>query len=305
MDVGCASPRSPSFLRALVEEAGRDSVGANAAALAYFAVFSLPGVLVLVIAAAGAIWDPAAVQARMFEELRALMGPRGADAIREALEHASHPSAGTTVGQALAMGALAFGALGFFLQLQSALNRIWGSEGNAKRHGVAAFLVKRLLSFGMVLGLALLVLLSLALHAGLSALGDRLASRVGAGATSGLLLVLESVASTILATALLAAVYRALPDLKIAWREVWIGAFFTAVLLQVGKVAIGAYLGKADPGSVYGAAGPLVLVLVWIYYSALLVLLGAEFTQVYACRLGPQAARRAERRERVKTSAAA
>jgi membrane protein len=287
--------RVPPLVKEVAREASADGLGRQAAALAYFAIFSLPGLLVLVVSVAALAWDRTAVERSLFAQFDGLLGRSGAEAIRGMLSEAAQPRGSSLVARVVGIGGLVLGATGFFLQLQAALDAVWGVRRGAKGRGIVFLVVKRLLSFGMVLGLGLLVVVSLAFHALLAAVGDRLAGTVVSGATSVLLGALELAASTVLLAGLFAAVYKFLPDLRIEWREVAVGALVTAVLFVLGKFAIGFYLGRSDPGSAYGAAGPLVLVLVWVYYSSLVVLVGAEFTQVYARRHGPHRAERARR----------
>jgi membrane protein len=287
-------------VREVVREAGADKIGRLAASLAYFAVFAMPGLLAMVIAAAGAVWGFEAVQRRVLHEMRGLVGEEGGRAVQAMVATAMQPKGSSFATQAVAIGGLVFGASGFFLQLQDALNTMWGAKGNEKRKGVLHLVLKRLLSLGMVLSLAVLLLVSLALSAMLSAFGDAVGGWIGADVTSGFLAVVQFAISFAMVTLLFAALYKAMPDLKIEWREVWVGAAATSLLFVAGKLAIGFYLGKSDPGSAYGAAGPLVVILLWVYYTSLVVLVGAEFTQVYARLHGP---RKAERRERMAAKA--
>jgi membrane protein len=290
----------PPLVREVLREASADGLGRQAAAIAYFAIFSLPGLLVLVVTLAALAWGRVAVEESLFGQFEGLVGTSGAEAIRSMLSEAAEPKGTSLVTRVVGIGGLVFGATGFFLQLQATLDAVWGVRASPKRRGIVFLVVKRVLSLGMVLGLGLLVVVSLAFHALLSAFGERIAAGLGTGVSSPLLAAVELGVTTALLTGVFAAVYKVLPDLQIAWREVWVGALVTAVLFVLGKFALGFYLGRSDPGSVYGAAGPLVLVLVWLYYSALIVLLGAEFTQVYARLHGPH---RAERRERAQRKA--
>jgi membrane protein len=291
----------PPLVSDVLREASADHLGRHAAALAYFAVFSLPGLLVLVVAVAALVWGRTAVEESLFSQFGSLLGASGAETVRDMLADASEPKGSSLVARLAGIGGLVFGATGFFLELQAALDAIWAVEARPRRRGLVPFVTKRLLSFGMVLGLGVLVAVSLAFDALLSATGDRIETVLAAGAPV-VLGGVELVVATALLTGLFAAVFKFLPDLRIAWREVWVGALVTAVLFVLGKFLIGFYLGRSDPGSAYGAAGPFVLVLVWIYYASLIVLLGAEFTQVHARRHGPH---RAERSERAKGKARA
>lgn len=264
--------------------AGEDRVSRLAAALAYYAVFSLPGLLVLVVTVAALAWGYDAVQRTLTSELAVLVGRDGAAALGDVLARASEPTGSSLVAQVVGAGALVFGAGRFFLELQEALNRVWKAPPEGPHERTAKRVRRRLLSFGLVLGLGLLAVISLAAHAALSAIGDRLANTWFSGASGGALVAAETLVSTALLALLLAAIYKVLPDVHVGWREVWLGAVVTAVVFAAGKYAIGAYLGRSDPGSVYGAAGPLVLLILWIYYATTVVLLGAELTRVVARR---------------------
>ena len=260
-----------------------DDIPSLSAAIAYYTVFSLPPLLVVVVGLAGAVFGPDKVQDALLGQAKGLVGPEGGAAMRAMIENAG--SLGTGIGAKLAgVGALLFGAAGAFGQLQKALNRAW--EVEEARQGLKGFIVKRFLSFGIVLTIAFLLLVSLAVSAALSSVGDMASGAVPSGMAQELVQVLNIVASLGIITVLFAVMFKTLPDAQIAWRDVWIGGLATSLLFTIGKTAIGFYLGTADPGSAFGAAGALALILIWIYYSALIVLVGAEFTQVWAVREG-------------------
>jgi len=258
-----------------------DDCMTRAAALSYYTVFSLPPLLVLILLLAGTLLDPNDVRGGLERQIDALMGPAGGDQVRTMLSHAERPGGGlfpTLIG----IGALLFGATGAFSQLQSALNRVWEVEPDPHQGGLKTFLFKRLLSFGMILTVAFLLLVSLAVSAALAAFGGALESFLPAGLSAPLLQVLNLLLSLTVITLLFAAIFKVLPDATVAWRDVWVGAAVTAALFTVGKFLIGLYLGKSNPGEAYGAAGSLALLLLWIYYSSSIMLFGAEFTQAWA-----------------------
>ena len=174
------------------------------------------------------------------------------------------------------------GASGAFGQLQAALNRAWEVAPDPEQGGLKAFLLKRVFSFGMILSVAFLLLVSLVLSAALSAFGGALAGMLPEGVSATLLQVLNQVVSFAVIAGLFAAIFKVLPDATVAWRDVWVGAAVTAVLFVVGKFVIGYYLGRSNPGEAFGAAGSLAVMFVWIYYSSMILLLGAEFTQAWA-----------------------
>lgn len=255
-----------------------------AAALSYYTVFALPPLLILLLLIAGAVWDPAEVQNAIQTQMGSLMGASGAQEIGNIINQAERPG-GRGIKAVLGVGALILGATGAFLQLQGALNRAWEVEPDPNTGGWKNFVFKRLLSLGMILGIAFLLLVSLALSAAVSALGG-FASRLIPGASSAILFLFENVITFVVVAGLFATIFKVLPDARIAWRDVWVGAAVTALLFTLGKFALGFYLGRSNPGEAFGAAGSLALVLVWIYYSSMIVLFGAEFTQQWAVNRG-------------------
>ena len=248
------------------------------AALAYYTVFSLAPVLVIVIAVAGALFGPEAAQGEIVGQVRGLVGEEGATAIQSMVGSASRQGLGpraTLIGLAI----LLFGSTSAFSQLQSSLNRIWEVEP-AVQSGVWYLVRARFLSFAAVLGTGFLLSVSLVLSAAVAALGRH---GWGAGPASGRLLEgVDFIGSMVVHTLLFAMIFRLLPDTEIRWRDVWLGAAVTAGLFVVGKVLIGFYLGRTELGAAYGAASWLILVLAWVYYSAEIVLFGAEFTHAHA-----------------------
>jgi membrane protein len=255
-----------------------------AAALSYYTVFALPPLLILLLLIAGAVFDPQQVQHAIQTQMGSLMGSSGAQEIGTILNQAERPG-GRGIKAVLGVGALILGATGAFLQLQGALNRAWEVEPDPRQGGLKNFIFKRLLSLGMILGVAFLLLVSLALSAAVSAMGG-MAGRLIPGASEAILFVFETVITFVVVTGLFAAIFKVLPDARIAWRDVWVGALVTAALFTIGKFALGFYLGRSNPGEAFGAAGSLALVLVWIYYSSMIVLFGAEFTQHWAVNRG-------------------
>ena len=249
------------------------------AALAYYTMFSIAPLLLIVISTAGLIFGEEAVRGEIFGQLRGLMGDEGARAVQSLLESVSSPEegkAGTIIGTVL----LLIGATTVLSELQDAFDRIWHVPPKDKEGGVWGVLRSRLLSFGMILGIGFLMMVSLVFSAALAALGkwwgpffSDLEIIVGA---------INFVFSFALATTVFAMLYKFMPRVTIHWRDVWAGAAVTALLFTIGKSLIGLYIGKSAVSSGFGAAGSLVVVLVWVYYSAQIFLLGAEFTKVYS-----------------------
>jgi membrane protein len=266
-----------------------DHASQYGAAIAYYTFFSIAPLLILAIALAGVFFGADAAEGRIVTELQGFIGRDGAEAVQALVRRARGSDAGLTVSIA-GIGALLLGATQVFNSLQTALNLMWEAPDRTVRTGVKWDLLQlarnRALSFAMVLVVGLLLVLSLLASAGVSLLGTFL-SRLGREPAEVLFLrISEIVLSFGALTCLLAVVYKILPDARIAWRDVWFGAAVTSSLLTAGKLVIGWYLGSSSIGSVYGAAGSLIVLLVWVYYSSQLLLFGAEMTQVWACEIG-------------------
>jgi membrane protein len=264
----------------------RDQASLMAAALAYYTVFSLAPLSIIVIAIAGSVFGEQAAKGELVAQIQDVIGRDGAQLIQTAIENASQldPSQGP-IPTIINIGVLLFGASVVFTQLQKSLNRIWELEvkpGNGIKH----FLRKRLLSFSMVLVIAFLLLVSLVISTILVILGNYLRGLVP-GFTY-LWQVTNFFVSFGIVTLLFAMIFKILPDANIAWKDVWMGAAITAVLFDIGKFLLGFYLGHTSLASAYGAAGSLVIILTWVFYSAQIMFLGAEFTQVYVRKWGKE-----------------
>jgi membrane protein len=254
------------------------------AALAYYTIFSLAPLLLVVIAVAGFFFGREAIQGQLVGQIEGLVGRQGAEAIQTMVANAGRHGSGV-LATMIAVVTILLGATGVFGQLQKTLNRIWDVEPKPGL-GVKGLLKARALAFGMILGVGFLLLVSLVVSTALTALGSYLSGLFPGGAV--LLRILNLVLSFAVVVLLFAMIYRVLPDVEISWKDVWAGAAFTAVLFTIGKFLIGFYLGHSSVASVYGAAGSLVVVLLWIYYSSQILFFGAEFTQVYARQYGSQ-----------------
>jgi membrane protein len=274
-----------SLLRDAFKEWGEDKASRLGAALSYYTVFSIGPLLVLVIAIVGFVLGQQAAKGQIVETIRGVVGEDGARLIEQLIKSASEPAAGT-IATVIGIITLLLGAAAIFGHLKDSLNAIWGVKVE-KGEGLAGVLntIKRnVLTFGMVGATAFLLLVSLVVNAALAALGKLLESRLPGGPLVWQVLNFALMLATI--TLLFAVVYRLLPDAHIAWSNVWVGSFVTALLFVLGQLVLGFYFGISNPGSAFGAAGALILILVWIYYSAQIFFFGAEITQIYAMKYG-------------------
>ena len=281
----------PALLKLAYQEWKEDNASRLSAALAYYTIFSLAPLLVIVIAITGLIWQADVVQTQILGQVRGLIGSEGADFIASLISNRGQPAEGI-VALLIGILALLFGALGVFNELHNSLNIIWEVRVEKPAgilQALKKLLVDRFLSFAMILAIGFLLLVSLVITAALSATQETIGN---AFPLSEVLLQIVNLAiSLAVITILFALMFKFLPDAKIGWRDVWIGAFVTSLLFSVGKAVIGIYLGNSAVASTFGAAGSLVLLLLWIYYSAQILFFGAEFTQVYANQYGSKTAR--------------
>ena len=252
------------------------------AALAFYTLFSLAPILILAIAVAGYFFGTEAAQGEIKEQLRGLMGPNGAQAMEAVLAAARNPASGL-VATVISVVLLLVGATSVFTELKRSLDDMRGIE-EPQPKGIMKIIRTRLLSFGLVLVLAFLLLVSLIVSATLAVL-ERYAGDLWSGSTEVLSLLSSVIAFGVIAS-LFAVIYRMLPNVKLAWRDVWVGALVTAALFSLGKYAIGLYLGNSAVASGFGAAGSIIALLLWVYYSAQIFFLGAEFTRQYALKCG-------------------
>jgi membrane protein len=250
------------------------------AALAYYSVFSLGPIIVIAIAVAGLFFGHDAVRSQVTSSLQAMLGETGAKAIEGMLAGASRPAAGL-LATVLGIGALLFAAIGVVVQLKDALNVVWEVE-ESKQGGLWHFARNYVLSFAAVLALGFLLLVSLLVTAGLAAAGKFVAPYM----PEGVLHIVSMAVSFAVVTVLFAMMFKWLPDVSVAWRGVWPGALLTALLFEIGKAAIGFYIGKQGLESTYGAAASIVVVLIWVYYTSQIVLMGAEVTHAYSKHIG-------------------
>jgi membrane protein len=271
------------LLKDTMREWQEDKASRLAAALAYYTIFSMAPLIIIVLGIVGYLFGRDIVGSYLVEQGRGLVGVEGAQIFQAIIANASQPTS-SVIATLIGIATLLFGALGVFGQLQDALNTVWG-VGPKPGRGIWGFIETRVLSFTMVLGIGFLLLVSLLLSSLLAALSGFLSNWL----LSFSVVVLEAlnlVVSFGVITLLFAMIYKILPDVEIGWSDVWLGAAVTALLFTIGKFALGFYLGRQTFGSTYGAAGSILIILLWVYYSAQILLFGAEFTQVYAKKYG-------------------
>lgn len=261
-----------------------DKASRLGAALAYYTIFSIGPLLLVIIAIVGFILGKSATEGNLVGTISNVVGEQGAQVIQDAVKNAGKPGAGI-IASVIGVVTLLLGASGIFGQLQDALNTVWKAE--PPKGGLLDTIRARFVPFLMVLGSGLLLVLSLAAQSTLSVLGKYLSDTLPGGAL--LWGVVNIVISLGIITLMFAMIFKFLPDTDIAWKDVWAGAALTSLLFTLGQIGLAFYLSISNVGSPYGAAGSLVVVLVWIYYSAQLLLFGAEFTKVYAERHGSRA----------------
>ena len=275
---------SISLLKQTFSEWLEDKVPQLGAALAYYTVFSLAPLILLLLAIVGFLfrYDPAGAWQKVTEQMSYFLDKSAIDVVQGIAQKASQPNKGvlaTSIGILLAL----FGASGVFGQLQDALNTIWGVK-TKPGVGIMGFIRSRFLSFAMVAGVCFLLLVSLVFESVLKSFSRYVQAMFPGGIV--IALVVYSIFDLAVVVLLFASIFKFLPDVKIQWRDVWIGAVMTAIFFAIGKWALGLYLGSGTASSAYGAASSLITLLLWIYYSSQILLFGAEFTQVYAARAG-------------------
>ena len=269
-------------LKQTVREWLDDKAPRLGAALAYYTIFSIAPIIIVIIGIAGLWFGHQAAQEQIFTQLSGLVGEKGADAIQGMLQAADKPRTGL-IATIIGIVTLIFGATGVFIQLQDALNTIWEVKPKPGQ-GIKGFIRHRLLSLAMVFGIGFLLLVSLVVSAALAAAGKWFEGIMPGG--EEIWHAVNFFLSFVVIAALFTLMFKYLPDVKVSWKDVWLGGMITALLFTVGKFALGFYLGRSSVTSAYGAAGSLVIVLLWVYYSAQILFFGAEFTQVYANRFG-------------------
>ncbi len=264
-----------------------DNVSRLAAALAYYTIFSLAPLLIIAVTVAGFVWSRNEVESQVLYQVQGLLGENGAEFVQSLMQNASVNLDSGIFTTVIGVGALIFGSIGVFRELHNALNTMWGIEEkkvNRFWNSLKSVFLENFLSFAMVMGVGFVLLVSLIISTGLTALNRILTDYL---LLSGFLMgVINTVVTLAVVTLVFALLFKYLPDTQVAWKDVFLGGFVTAILFSIGKYAIGIYLGNSSVGVTFGAAGSLALLLIWVYYSAQIFFFGAEFTQVYANQYG-------------------
>ncbi|HEY9088003.1 MAG TPA: YihY/virulence factor BrkB family protein [Anaerolineaceae bacterium] len=271
-----------TLLKKTYQDWSADKASQLAAALAYYTIFSLAPLLVIAIAVAGFVWGADAARGAIVDQISGLVGQQGAEQVQTMIQNASAPGRGI-VATIIGVVVLILGATGVFNQLQDSMNTVFEVK-NKPGQGVWAMIRERFLSFAMVLAIGFMLLVSLVVTAALTAVGDAMLNLFSG--FEFLMQVVNFLVSFAVVTLLFAVMFKFLPDIKIAWKDTLLGAAVTSLLFTIGRTAIGLYLGNSDVGSAFGAAGSLIVLLVWLYYSGQILFFGAEFTQIYAQQYG-------------------
>ncbi len=274
-----------NFTRETFSEFNNDNCFRLGAALAYYTVFSLAPMLIIVMAVTGFFLGEEAMRGEIYQEIKSLLGTAGAQQVQTMVEAASarESSAWATLLSAVS---LVFGATAVFYAIKDSLNTIWKVKATP-RNGIIKFITDRILSFAIVLAIGFILLVAQVLNAAILAMGEYLSGYLP-DATAFLIQLGNLSISLLITTLLFAIIFKVLPDVTNRWSDVWVGAVFTAVMFALGKLVLGWYIGSIDIGSTYGAAGSIIVILIWVYYAAQILFLGAEFTFVYARRYGSQ-----------------
>lgn len=281
-----ANPSLSTFavIKKSASEFSEDECSTLAAAIAYYTAFSLPPLLVLIVTIAGWMWRPEAVTGEIEQQMTSVVGEGGWQQAKQMMEAAGNQSGGR-LAALLGIVALVFGATGVMVQLQAALNKAWEVQPDPDVGGLKNFIMKRVLSLAMIITVAFLLMMSVVLTAVLATATDLMAQWLPAGVAGWVPLTVDFAVSLAVFTLAFAAMFKWLPDADLRWRDTWVGALATGLLFMAGKFALGLYFSQTGAGT-YGAAGSFVLILLWVYYSSMILLFGAEFTQVWARQRG-------------------
>ena len=264
-----------------IERFSENNGFSNAAAISYYAAFSLPSMLLISIAIVGFFVEPEDVRGEIGRQVENVAGEEAADQVEQIVESVDKPRQGLLASIAGGL-MLVVGATGVLVQLQGALNQVWQVKAKPNGNGWFDLLFKRVISLGMLLVMAFLLLITISIRAVLTELGSQLDSYLPVMLSTGMLMVINQVVSFVFIAILLAAMFRFLPDAKVPWRSAWFGALVIAGMFSIGKQLMGVYLDISNPGAIYGAAGSLAIILIWVYYASLILIFGAQLTQVWS-----------------------
>ena len=267
------------FIKQVIVEFIDDNVMKYSASLAYYTVFSLAPMLIIIISICGALFGKEAVQGQIYGEIKDLVGSSAALQIQENIKNI-HLTKDSPVATMFSAIVLVIGGTGIFGEIQDSLNKIWGLKVKTKKTWWKLVL-NRLLSFSLIISLGFVLIVSLVLNAVIAIIGDRL-NNLLSGVGKIFIPIIDNVLSFGITTLLFAIIFKVLPDAKIRWKDVSVGAVITAILFTLGKLGIGYYLGRSNMATIYGAAGSVIIIMLWAYYSSVILYLGAEFTKVYA-----------------------
>lgn len=268
-----------SYLKESYLEWQNDDAFRQSAVIAYYSIFSLPGLIIIIVNVAGLFYEQEKVRGEISSQISSFVGPESAQQVQTIVENSTQQG-NSTLAIIAGIATLIFGATGLFYQLQLSLNTVWDVEANPKA-GIKKIVIDRATSLGMILAIGFLMIVSLLLTAMIGVLRDWISQMLPDFLLYVFYFANEIVALGII-TVLFALIYKILPDVQLVWKTVWVGAFVTALLFTIGKFALGLYFGQTDPASAFGAAGSLILILLWVNYSGLIFLFGAEFTKIYA-----------------------
>ncbi|MEO6723089.1 MAG: YihY/virulence factor BrkB family protein [Ferruginibacter sp.] len=272
-----------TFTKKVVLEFMDDNVMKYGASLSYYTVFSLAPMLIIIISICGRIFGREAVQGQLYSEIKEMVGSQAAIQIQDMIKNI-HLTKDSPVATTVSIIVLLVGGTGMFGEIQDSLNRIWGLKVKATK-AWWKLILSRLLSFSLIISLGFVMMVSLLLNAVIAIVGDRLNNLV-AGVDRVFIPVIDNLLTFTITTLLFAVIFKVLPDARIKWKDVTVGAFITAILFTLGKIGIGFYLGKSNLATIYGAAGSVVIIMIWAYYSSVILYLGAEVTKVYATQYG-------------------
>jgi membrane protein len=271
------------LIKETIKEFNEDNAIYYSASLSYYTIFSLPPIIIIIISVAGSLFGKETISSEIYHQFSSLLGPQGAQQI-ESMVRGAQKIHSNLLATFIGIGTLIFASTGVFIAIQTSLNVIWDVKAKPKSN-IIKLIKDRILSFALIITLAFLLLVSLVIHALLVAIID-LFSQQFENVTILLIQLTNFIVPLFIITLLFAVIFKFLPDAKIHWRDVWTGSLFTSLLFTLGKFLIGLYLGNSNIGSVYGAAGTVILILLWVFYSSIILFFGAEFTQVYAKTYG-------------------